>query len=204
MKNLKFKIENWKLKISAKQRGFTVLESIVAIFILSLSISGAFSAVQRGLSQAVISKDETQAFYLAQEAVEIIRNKRDSNQLAKINGSTITWLNGISENVSDPCYFGKVCGTESFNMNLVNHSSSWTSWNNYPVLNQDPTSFLFSYNNLYPATRFKREIQLERVRDDSLGNPLEIAVIVKIYWTKGIFSNEFKVKTHLFNSLDPK
>ena len=97
-------------KIFKSSKGFTVLESMVAIFVLSLSISGAFSAVQQSLSQSIISKDEVKAFYLAQEAIEIIRNKRDSNQLDKItNGSPNSWLFGISDNPTDPCYFGKIC-----------------------------------------------------------------------------------------------
>lgn len=175
-----------------KQNGFTILESIIAIFVLSLSISGAFSAVQQSLSQSIISKDEIKAFYLAQEAIEMIRNKRDANQLYKIaNPSTSnTWLYGISQNsITDPCYFGKICKTD-----VVSNSLSYcgASWGSCSVLNQDTSSFLYSYG-AYPATRYKREIQIESVNAD------EIAVIVRISWTKGIISKEFKVKTHLFN-----
>lgn len=188
-----------KLKNKIKQRGFTVLESIVAIAVLSLSVSGAFAAVTQSLSQAIIAKDEIKAFYLAGEAIEIIRNKRDNNQLAKLNGSAVSWLSGIAENGSDPCYYGKTCRTDSVSTSLVQCGLAWGAC---PGLNQNQTTFLYNYsptdsNNV--ATNFKREIQIELVQTDSFGNPREIAVTVKISWTKGVTTREFKIKEHLFN-----
>jgi prepilin-type N-terminal cleavage/methylation domain-containing protein len=178
------------------KKGFTVLESIVAIFILSLSVSGAFSAVQQGLSQSIIAKDEVKAFYLAQEAVEIIRNKRDANQLAKINNPTVSWLAGIAENSGDPCYFGKVCRADAYAAN----SLVWCGDNfgSCPVLNQDLNQgslhpYLYGYDSSWTATNFKREIQIESI------NANEISITVRVSWTKGILPLEFKAKTLLFN-----
>lgn len=182
-------------KFKKQNRGFTVLESIVAIFILSLSISGAFAAVRDGLSDSAISKDEVKAFYLAQEAVEIIKNKRDSNQLSKLNGDLNTWLTGISENPSDPCYFGKVCMVDVVTTNFVNCGDDWDTC---PNLKKDPNTFLYSYG-AFPETNFKREIKFELVRSDSFNNPVEVFVVVKIYWTKGLDRNSFEIKTTLFN-----
>jgi len=176
---------------SNSSRGFTVLESIVAIFILSLSISGVFSSVQQSLSQTTIARDEVKAFYLAQEAVELIRNKRDGNQLERIiNSSSNTWLFGISANVADPCYFGKVCQVDAVSTSFVYCGVSWGSC---PVLRQSPSTFLYSYDVSSPATNFKREIQIESI------SATEIAVTVRISWTKGVSTREFKAKTHLFN-----
>lgn len=188
----KLKIENFKLKILAKRStGFTVLESIVAIAILSLSISGAFSSIQQSFSQAIIAKDEIKAFYLAQEAIEIVRNKRDSNQLNIINTGTGHWLSGIAENAGDPCFSG-VCRTDATSMNFT---YCGTDWGSCPVLNQDTNSgtptYLYNYG-VYPATNFKREIQIESVSAD------EIAVIVRITWSKGIINREFRAKAHFF------
>ena len=183
-----------KLKLK-NQKGFTILESIVAILILSLAISGAFSAVQQSLSQSIIAKDEVKAFFLAQEAVEIIRNKRESNQLAKINALPNTWLTNIAEKPSDPCYFGKICLTDSSSMSFV---SCGVAWNSCPNLKQDSSSFLYNYS-VGDDTNFKREIQLEPVSYDDLGNLREISVTVRITWNKGAINKEFKIKTLLFN-----
>jgi|SRR3989344_3978889 len=200
MKFPELKIENFKLKEAcpaklerSKMRsgGFTILESIIAIFILSLSISGVFSSVQQSLSQATIAKDETKAFYLAEEAMEILRNKRDANQLARIlNSSTNTWLFGIAEGVGDPCYFGNVCRVDAVTASFVRCGVGWNSCSN---LRQNSSTFLYGYDGSWPATNFKREVILESI------SATEVAVTVRITWTKGLINREFKAKTHLFN-----
>jgi type II secretory pathway pseudopilin PulG len=193
----KFKIKNLKLKILAKQEGFTVLESIVAIFVLSLSVSGAFSAVQQSLSQAIIAKDEIKAFYLAQEGVEIVKNRVYSNQLDKIAGNpSTTWLMGTA---NDGCGINDVCMTEASNLYLKRcpDATSASTWGSCPFLNQDtlgssPT-FLYGYDSSWPTTNFKREIKLE------LLNSVEVLVTVRISWTKGTIPMVFEVKTIIFD-----
>ncbi len=179
---------NYKIK---KQKGFTVLESIVAIFVLSLVISGVFTAVQTSLTQASITKDEVKAFYLAQEAIEIIRNKRDSNQLIRIAGLPSVWLTGISEAAADPCYFGKVCRMEVSAPTVFTNCGN--SWNTCPNLRQNSTSNLLGYNGAWTLTNLKREVMFESI------NANEIAVIIRVTWTRGTRTFEFKVKTHLLN-----
>jgi prepilin-type N-terminal cleavage/methylation domain-containing protein len=172
-------------------RGFTILESIVAIFILSMSVSGVFSSVQQSLYQAAIAKDEVKAFYLAQEAIEIIRNKRDNNQLIKISTGAGGWLDGITSS----CPFGRTCTVDAaVGFPIVNCGVNWGSCTQN--LKQDTTNTLrYGYNSSWFGTAFKREIQIELVRNDEYGNPVEIAITVEVSWNGG----KFKVKTHLFN-----
>jgi prepilin-type N-terminal cleavage/methylation domain-containing protein len=177
------------------KRGFTILESIVAIAILSLSISGAFSAVTQSLSQATIAKDEVKAFYLAQEATEILRSRVYSNQLDKMAGGVSNWLSGVPG--VDTCELNKICQTDVVNMDIVKCSegSTWGS-DTCSYLKQDQNNFLYnqdpeSGNN--KITNFKREIMLESVTND------EIFVIVRVSWKKGVIEREFKVKALLFN-----
>lgn len=180
-------------KIFKSKRGFTILESIVAILVLSLSISGVFSAVQQSLSQTTIAKDEVRAFYLAQEAVELIRNKRDANRLSSINGPMVTWLSGIAAVANDPCYFGKTCRVDATGPGGTYLYSCGGGWGSCDVLRQNATTFLYGYDGSWPATNFKREIQLEQINTD------EVSVTVRVSWDKGIISREFKAKTSLFN-----
>lgn len=191
------KTTNHKPQITKKGRsaGFTVLESLVAILILSLSVSGVFSVVQQSLSQNIIAKDEIRAFYLAQEAIEIVRNRRDTNQLVLINLGTGHWLADIAQHSSDPCYVGRICRAQASDMSLTSCGSSWGSCEN---LRQNPTTLLYGYSS-GNLTNFNREIQIEPIPS----RPNEASVTVSVTWKKGIFEREFKVKTHLFNWVRP-
>jgi len=102
--------------------------------------------VQQGFSQSIIAKDEIKASFLAQEAVEVIKNIRDSNQLYKIqNPSTSrTWLYKIAES-GDPCGFGNTCRvvitTPTSGTYLYTCSGGWGSCNN---LSQNQTNYIYA------------------------------------------------------------
>jgi len=62
--------------------GFTLIEVIVAIFILTIGVMGAYAVVQQIIASTSITSSRLVAAYLAQEGIEIVRNIRDSNWLA--------------------------------------------------------------------------------------------------------------------------
>ena len=175
----------------SKSNGFTVLESMFAIFILSLAIGGTFTNIQQGLSQAILAKDEIRAYYLAQEGIEIIRNKRDVNQIAFIkNGSANGWMYGIAES-GNPCQFGNVCRVSAEVTNFPLQYCGNT-WGTCPNLNFNETTGLYTYDPAI-STNFKREIMLEQI------SATEVMLTVRVTWSKGLISKEIKAKTHLFN-----
>lgn len=77
-----------------KKRGFTLVETLVAVVILVTAITGPLTIASKGLSSALIAKDQITAFYLAQDAVEYVRFIRDSNRLQGL--SWLVALNGTS------------------------------------------------------------------------------------------------------------
>jgi len=58
-------------------RGFTILETLVAISILILAITAPLAIIAQALRSSYYARDQITAYYLAQEAVEFLRNKRD-------------------------------------------------------------------------------------------------------------------------------
>lgn len=74
--------------------GFTVVETLVAILVLSITIAGPLSIAFSGLRGAQLSKDEVTASYLAQEGVEYVRALRDQDY---IDGGTTAWATFLSE-----------------------------------------------------------------------------------------------------------
>lgn len=75
-----------------KNYGFTLLETLVAVTILTMVIIGPLTLAINSISAAMISQNQIIAFYLSQEAIEYIGNIRDSNFLQGKN-----WLDGLAD-----------------------------------------------------------------------------------------------------------
>jgi prepilin-type N-terminal cleavage/methylation domain-containing protein len=67
-------------KKSQSKRGFSMIETMVAISLLTLSVTAPLTLAGQSLIAANYAKDQITAFNLAQEAVEMVRFHRD-NQL---------------------------------------------------------------------------------------------------------------------------
>ncbi len=62
-----------------RKRGFTILELIVAIFIVITGLVAAASLMTYSISAVIIGKSQIIATSLAQEGLEVVRNIRDNN-----------------------------------------------------------------------------------------------------------------------------
>lgn len=180
-------------KFSSK--GFTLVETLVAISILVTVIVGVTAALQTAISSYIFSKNQIIAFYLAQEAFEQIRNTRDENI---INGRH--WLNGFSENPGgpginpDPCYFGSYC-TVNVLSTTNNYFIACPGEGSCPVVRQNSSTGTYGYTGGWPATEFTREVVLEQISAD------EISINVVVDWSKGGVTRQFKAKENIFNWL---
>jgi Tfp pilus assembly protein PilV len=56
------------------QKGFTIVETLVAVTILMISIAGPLTVANKGLLAAINAKDQMIASYLAQDAMEYVKN----------------------------------------------------------------------------------------------------------------------------------
>ena len=61
-----------------KKTGFTLVETLIAIFIFTLSIVALFALIGDSLFSAQYAKYDITAQYLAGEALDYIRNDRDT------------------------------------------------------------------------------------------------------------------------------
>ena len=92
MTNKHKKNNNSLCLIKSQLKGFTLVETMVAIFILTISITTFMSIVANGLFTSRYARDEITAGYLMQEVVDYIRNDRDTNILL----GTTTWANFLT------------------------------------------------------------------------------------------------------------
>jgi len=67
------------MRMRKRIAGFTLLETIVAIVILSIALSGAVSMIVVAVREVHANKDRMTALYLTQECLELTRNVRDSS-----------------------------------------------------------------------------------------------------------------------------
>ncbi len=56
--------------------GFTLVETLVAISVLMVAVASPLTIAQKSLSSALYAKDQTTAFFLAQDAVEYLKYVR--------------------------------------------------------------------------------------------------------------------------------
>lgn len=77
-KNLPTKNYNLQTK-----KGFTLVETLVSLFIFSLSITAIIVVSGKGVSDTTIAKNKITAVALAQEGIEMVRNIRDTYALSE-------------------------------------------------------------------------------------------------------------------------
>ncbi|MFA5997898.1 MAG: prepilin-type N-terminal cleavage/methylation domain-containing protein [Candidatus Paceibacterota bacterium] len=81
--------------------GFTLIETMVAVSILTLSVAGPLFTANRAIVAAMTARDQLTASYLAQEGIEYVRAMRDNEFLAayQAGGSSVSstaWTNFLT------------------------------------------------------------------------------------------------------------
>ncbi len=119
-----------------KNKGFTLLEVLIAVFILAIGVGSAFASIGQTLVAGFLARDRFIASYLAQEGIEIVKNIRDSNWVAGIS-----WNNRLA-----PGEYG------------IDYKNNFAPSTTY--LNREATGF-YSYSSGTP-TKFRRRIYLQQ------------------------------------------
>ena len=218
--NTELRIKEWKLQNmkfswfshtsyfilhTSSRRGFTIIETLVAISILLLLIVAPLTLAEKSLASAETARYEITAFYLAQEAIEYIRNVRDSNALSGQGGQN-NWLQGLSQ--CAPALGG--CGVDSTatpqSAQIVRCTSSngqcrlWQSTGNP----SSPLYGLFGHRTSgsqgWTETVFARKIEITEIEPN-----VEAEVKVTVTWTAGSLrtSRVLTVKENIFSWYEP-
>lgn len=184
-----FNFINKKIKNNTNL-GFTIVETLVAISILSISILATFSAVQAGLQYSGNAKNQTIAFFLIQEAMEYVKNIRDQNALNYLGGTSTNWLSGVSS-PGDPCD-SKVCQLD-LNSSGSMLTSCPTTFDSCTVLNNNTVTGQFGFNGAWTPTTYNRGIQITNLGSD------EALITVHVGWVYRGQSRFVEVSQLIYN-----
>jgi prepilin-type N-terminal cleavage/methylation domain-containing protein len=167
-----------------EKKGFTIIELIISIFILSFALVGIFSAFSIVTILTSDAADRLTGTYLVQEGMEVIRNIRDTNWLnmdccnSGNPSCPVTcpakWDDGFSNCESGSCEVDyTTTGTVS---NPINPYVG-----NY--LNMNTNSF-YVYDSTAPETKFKRKIDIECLPNNDCLTDYIMKVTVQVSWNE--------------------
>ena len=155
--------------------GFTLLETMVAVALLTVSIVAPMSLTTQSIASAYYARDQITASYLAQEAVESIRHVRDGNILLNSLGTTVDLLNGIIDKTG-----------AQFTIDTRNDAMALCS---VPCLPLETDGTFYGYG-LGTRTQFTRAVTACFVQSSGACNGSqtdEVKISVTVSWKTGSF-----------------
>jgi Tfp pilus assembly protein PilV len=160
-------------KYSKQRAGFTIVEIITVLFIVSVGLIGVLSLIIKNIQSQTYNKYNLIAYQLAQEGVELIREVRDTN-----------WLNG-----------------RDFNYSLANGSYYLDYANQAPVNATSPEPLFITPEGYYihggvgsgVDSGFRRLITVENVSNHS------IKVVSSASWAIKNRSYSYDLETILYD-----
>lgn len=150
-------------------RGFTLVETLVAITVIMTAIAGPLYAMQQTLKMSQSSRDQLIASSLAQEGVEFVRAVRDNNYLYTIaTGQERSWLFGVD---------GTGSSTNCITANCVVDPTQNTVSRSVTPLYLSTTG-LYNQAGSGAVTPFTRTVRITRIG----GSMTEVSVVVQVSW----------------------
>ncbi len=168
---------------SKSGEGFTLLEVMVAIFVIIVGVAGVMTIFQTTMFLTSISSSRLTASYLSQEGIEMVRNVRDTNWL-EARAVANDWDEGLT-NCLNGCIvdYNHSYGPDLIDPNLPAFADQF--------LNIDGNGF-YSYSP-GTATKFQREIIIQKTDPDRL------EVRVQVIWSEKGKSYNFSAQENLYN-----
>lgn len=152
------------------EKGFTLLELMITIFVIAVGLVGIMTLIQNTLQSASIVRLNLTAAYLAQEGIELTRNIRDNNW---IKGEQ--WETGLTH-----CFGG--CQMD-YNDNSLSHYTG-------DFLISDNEGF-YRYG-IGKESRFQRKITINSVSE-------YLEVKSEIFWEDQEKNRSVEVMEHLYD-----
>ncbi|MEI6042004.1 MAG: hypothetical protein WCQ00_00330 [bacterium] len=208
----KIKLNIGKVRSNA---GLTMVETLVAISILTIAVIGPLGIIAQALHSSYYTRDQMTAYYLAQEAIEYVRNLRDVQSIG-ITGFYVDnakyadrriWL---GDNTADGVFGTKMILTAPNAATTKTNTVSLTIGVGGYQFDAYNDNFLKIGDGIFGKTTgsvvtdsiFKREIYFERVpmpTGTQPAVPQEIVMVVNMYWKTGSSQSKLTLKEYFTN-----
>lgn len=158
------------LKLNKNNKGFTLLETIVAVGVIMVGLIAVLVLINSSLFYVSLIKDRLVAANLNSESLEVVRNIRDNNWL-----QNLSWNNGLSNG----------------DYNVAYNSLSLSPFANTELL-IDASNGLYNYSNGSPSG-FKRKISISNL------SSYELRASSTVTWQRKGNNYTNSAEEHLFN-----
>ncbi|MFA6257297.1 MAG: type II secretion system protein [Candidatus Paceibacterota bacterium] len=185
-----------------KNTGYTLIETLVALSIFSISILGILVTLSQSVADTSYAQKKVVAAYLAQEGIEYVRNLRDTYMIYNTNNPKTGWSDFTSRLLTDGCDIG--CYFDPAELVFTDETQPMLDLGIYPcdaeicpnylVYNQ--TTGEYGYSALGENTGLRRTIRAEQVN----ANEEKITSIVS--WEQGSGSYSVELSDNLFNWIE--
>ena len=187
------------------KRGFTLVESLVAISIFSVSIVALMVALGQGISDTGQAKKKEIAAYLAQEGIEYVRNMRDTFVLYDAGGAQTGWTNFTSNLIdASACQSANGCYINADSLNYSDNTQPMIDINPIACSGSTCSNGALLYNSSTGKYGFSgitsgytRKIWI------TPASPInEVKVFSRVSWTQGSGNYSLTFSENLFNWIE--
>ncbi len=198
-----------------KERGLTLVETLVAISILTIAVVGPLGIIAQALHTSYYTRDQMTAYYLAQEAIEYVRNLRDNQSIA-ITKSFLdnpdvpilpgSWLNGVLYTPDfNPSGIPQITPLNTPDNDAFRYSLVRSDAGVYSFVPYNSMDYMKFKNGIYGTdaadgspTQFQREIFFKRTGNSPNDNQ-DFVMVVNIYWKNGSTPAKLTLREYFTN-----
>jgi len=172
-----------KISRQYKISGFSILEVMIAITIITIGITGLFSLIIQNSKIYYTNKNRFIAVMLAQEGEELARNWRDSNWL-----QGLTWDDNINSGAGvDGTFIIDYASAPNHAVNDINNAALYLDANKRYTHTADGNT----------ATRFKRLITISNPDGCAVGDCFKLAS--QVQWSERGQTYNYELDVLMYN-----
>jgi prepilin-type N-terminal cleavage/methylation domain-containing protein len=197
-----------------KQKGFTLVETLVAISILMLAILGPLSIASAGLRNSLYARDQITAFYLAQEGIEYVRYERDDTYLqgADDGSDPYGWL---GEDLVNKCFTDDLgdhgCVIDSYEwiigdedvddvvMTCAPENADGEQCPNRNLYLTQDGYYTYNAQSNSSLSHYQRIVKIEPVKAGTDVKTDEVKIVSTMIWSTPSGKRTFELTENLFN-----